>query len=98
MVTNDIKEYFIRKAKEYDEKFGYNYWDSHVKFVVDIAKNLALKNGANVEIVEISAILHDIAKVLKEDEDESHNIVGARIAEDLLIKMSYDKDSIELVR
>lgn len=98
MVTNDIKEYFIRKAKEYDEKFGYNYWDSHVKFVVDIAKNLALKNGANVEIVEISAILHNIAKVLKEDEDESHNIVGARIAEDLLIKMSYDKDSIELVK
>lgn len=93
-MINDIKEYFIQKSEECE----YNYWDNHVRFVVDIAKKLAIPIDANAEIVEISAILHDIAKVLQKDENESHNIVGSRIAVELLENKGYANDKIERVR
>lgn len=97
MIEN-IRNEFIQISKNYEEKNSYNYWDEHVKYVVEIALDLAEKIGADKEIVEISSILHDIAKPLEEREEEPHNVVGADIVHDVLSKMSYDKDKIEKVK
>ncbi len=96
-MIDEIKEYFLEKSNDFNEKYGYNYWENHVKYVTMIAKNLALDVGADIEIVQISAILHDIAKVLEEREEESHNIVGAQIAKELLKNKNYDDEKIDKV-
>lgn len=92
-----IREEFIRISKEYEEKTNYNYWEEHVKYVVDFSLKLAEKVDADREIVEVSAILHDVAKLLVE-ECEPHNIIGANLAQDILNKFSYDQEKIEKVK
>lgn len=93
-----IKEDFIDISNKYYDKTGYDYWNNHVKYVVDIASSLALKYGADKEIVGISAILHDVAKPLEIRGNESHNIVGADIAEEKLKKLNFNQNKIEKVK
>ena len=50
-MIDKIQKYFIKESLEYENKSGYNYWDNHVKYVVDIAERLASKVNANKEIV-----------------------------------------------
>ncbi len=75
-MIDKVQEYFIEISNKHEKKSGYNYWDNHVKYVVQIALDLAREVQADLEIVEISAILHDVAKVLELRENESHNVVG----------------------
>lgn len=97
-MIDDIREEFIKLSNEYEEKTYYNYWEEHVKYVVDFALVLAEKVNADKEIVEISAILHDIAKLIDEKEEIPHNIKGASIAQELLLKMNYDSNKIEPIK
>ena len=92
-----VREEFIKINKEYENKTGYNYWEEHVKYVVDFSLKLAEQVGADLEIVEISAILHDIAKVLVE-ESEPHNIIGADLACDMLNKFGYESEKIDKIK
>ena len=64
MIEN-VRDEFIKISKEYENKTGYNYWEEHVKHVVEYSLKLADQVGANFEVVEISAILHDVAKVVQ---------------------------------
>ena len=59
-MIDSVKHYFIDISNQYENKSGYNYWDNHVKYVTQIAGDLAKEVGADLEIVEISAILHDV--------------------------------------
>lgn len=97
-ITEKIKEELIIRCEKSKEKDGYNFWDEHIKYVVDNAINLAEKYGADVEIVELGALLHDIAMPSEYGEREEHNIYGAEIAEELLTKLNYPKEKIECVK
>lgn len=97
-MVEEIKKCFIERSNEYELKYDYNYWDSHVKYVVKRAVELAKTNNANLAIVEISANSHDLAKVFEEREEESHNLVGSELAVQLLSNKKYNKEKIEKVR
>ena len=43
----------------------YDFWEQHIKYVVDNALNLASKYNADAEIVALGALLHDIALIAK---------------------------------
>ena len=60
-IINQIQEELIKRCKSYEEKTRYNYWEDHIKHVVKNAIELAKQYGANVEIVTLGALLHDIA-------------------------------------
>ena len=98
ILIENIKNELIKMCEENYKRTGYNYWDNHIKYVVKIANELAEKYGADKEIVEISAILHDIAKVLEVRENESHNIVGAEIACEFLQKYSLSENQIKQIQ
>ena len=98
ILIENIKNELIKMCEENYKRTGYNYWDNHIKYVVKIANDLAEKYDADGEIVEISAILHDIAKVLEERENESHNIVGAEIAYKFLQKYSLSENQIKQIQ
>lgn len=97
-IINQIQEELIKRCKSYEEKTGYNYWEDHIKHVVKNAIELAKQYGANVEIVTLGALLHDIAAPAEYGSIEEHHIYGAKIADELLHKLNYPEEKIELVK
>jgi uncharacterized protein len=54
--------------------------------------------GANEEIVEIAAILHDYASVLNEKWDPKHHLKGAELAEKVLPRYHFPRKKIEKIK
>ena len=54
------------------------YRFNHIMNVVDLAERIAAAEGANVDVVRVAALFHDIAKL--EADQEVHAEEGARIA------------------
>ena len=93
-VTNEI----LKRNKWYLEKIdNYDFWNNHIKFVVDEALKLASVYGADKEIVELGALLHDIALVSNIGTKADHHIQGAKIAEEILTNLKYPQDKREKV-
>ena len=66
-------------------------YGTRIKYVVENGIELAKKYGADIEIVELGALLHDIAMPSEYGEREQHHIYGAEIAEQLLTELNYPK-------
>lgn len=97
-VIQKVKEELLVRCKEHEEKVGYDFWNEHIKFVVKNSIELAEKFGADKEIVELGALLHDIAMPSGVGPREEHHIYGAQIAVELLREYGYPEDRIERVR
>ena len=97
-VTEKIQKELIKRCEIYEKKTGYNYWENHIKYVVKNAKKLAIQYNANIEIVELGALLHDIAVPSEYGDPREHHIYGEKIAEELLSKLNYPKEKTELVK
>lgn len=83
--------------KKYSSR-DYNY---HILPVVKNAMLLARRLGADLEITETAAYLHDIGRAIsrkKFERDNIHHITGAAEAAKILKKFGYEKDFIEKVR
>jgi len=78
--------------------YGIGAWDHHIKIVYKLAKKYANEYGASIEIVALAALLHDIASVTDVSYTEEHHIIGAQIAEELLLKENYPEEKIELIK
>ncbi|HOZ53862.1 MAG TPA: HD domain-containing protein [Bacilli bacterium] len=97
-IIKKMENEIIKRSNRFEKKHGYNFWNIHIKFVVENAIILAKKYNADVEIVTLAAILHDIASITKEEYQEEHHIIGAEIAEKLLKESNYPKDKIALIK
>ena len=64
-------------------------WKKHIESVIKYSLLLAEKLGADKEVCEISAILHDITKI--RGQPKNHNITGAKEAGDILEGYGYNK-------
>ena len=99
-ITDNIKnEIMLLNEKftaEAEDKF--NYWEEHVKYVVQEALVLAEKYNADAEIVELGALLHDVASIAKIGTRKEHHITGAEIAETILLKYDYPQEKIDKVK
>ncbi len=62
------------------------------------AVELAKEYGADIEIVELGALLHDISMPSEYGPREEHNVYGVEIADELLTKMNYPEDRKERVK
>lgn len=78
--------------------YGYGIWTHHIRHVVTYAKQLADGTGADKEIVEIAALLHDYASVKDKKIYKDHHIHGAKLAEEILKKYKCPKEKIEKVK
>jgi uncharacterized protein len=58
------------------------YRFNHILNVVDLAAELARKEGTNVDVTRVAALFHDISKL--EAEQDRHAEVGANIAKEYL--------------
>ncbi len=78
--------------------FGYAIWTHHITHVVQSAKQLAALLDADVEIVEIAALLHDYASVKDKALYQDHHINGAVEAEKILAQFDYPAEKIAAVK
>jgi len=81
------------KEKLLGEGSGHDWW--HIKRVWDLARNIAKDESVDLFIVELGALLHDIADWKFTDGDES---VGPRIAGEWLISQGVDDDIVKIVK
>jgi len=98
--------YVIREVQQIVEKacsrdtnvFGYGIWVHHILHVVKIGRKLAKQFGADPEIVEIAALLHDYAGIKDHSLHKEHHIHGAIEAEKILKDLNYPEQKIEAVK
>ncbi|MHA2425494.1 MAG: HD domain-containing protein [Candidatus Thorarchaeota archaeon] len=74
----------------------YNYRLDHVRHVVKIARILGEQVGANQEVVNFAAWLHDIVKPGIVPVAE-HGVESAKVAEEILLSKGTSEDIIEQV-
>ena len=98
-IVQIIKDYVLSANKEYADTAPdhYDFWEQHVRFVVKESLVLAEIYNADKEIVELGALLHDIALVTKTGTRAEHHISGKNIAEQLLSRIDYPSDKKERV-
>jgi uncharacterized protein len=90
----------MRKATEKEAKRRYgsaypafNYRWEHVTAVVTLAIRLAILTGADRDVVEAAAWLHDVRK----DAGDDHPKMGAKFAREFLPKTDFPQKKIECV-
>ena len=99
-MTIEEKIYLMVKdrCEQPTNTYGIGAWDHHIKIVYELAKKHANDYGANREIVAIAALLHDIASVTNVDFTEEHHLIGAELAEEILLKEDYPIEKIQLIK
>jgi uncharacterized protein len=78
--------------------FGYGIWTHHITQVVAYAKKLAPLFNADVEMVELAALLHDYASVKDAALYADHDVHGAIEAERILQQFAYPQPMIDAVK
>lgn len=90
-IKDEAKGYFLNAKGSHD-------WD-HVERVYSLCIEVGKKENADLEILQLSSILHDIGR--KEEDDLCgkicHAETGAVLARELLGKYGIEKDKIEKV-
>ena len=97
-MVEEIKKEVLDSINEYKETSNdhYDFWNEHIKYVYYESIELAKKYGADIEIVSLGALLHDIA-LIKGGTKEKHHIEGAEIARSILEKHNYPQEKLERV-
>lgn len=91
-----VKELYEAKLEGRD---GWCEWlyPNHVLVVAKFAVSLAEKYGANVELAEVAALLHDIADVKMPRKDARHEEESLAIARQVMQDCGYAAEDIRLV-
>ena len=94
-IESEVKE----KIEEYElnSEDNYDFWNEHIKYVYIESQKLADQYGADIEIVKLGALLHDIALICKVGERKDHHINGKILAEEILNKYDYPKEKKDRV-
>lgn len=95
-ILDIVRKHVLERYHKDNKSDEMNMYDTHVKYVVEYANELANKLNADKEIVEISSLLHDISRL--DGSNENHHIDSAKYAEELLKENGYGEDKIEKVK
>lgn len=88
LVMDEVKKDIVKYKEEASDH--YDFWEEHIMYVYEEARSLAVKYNADLEIVCLGALLHDIALIKKVGERKDHHINGKIIAEKILTKYNYN--------
>jgi uncharacterized protein len=97
-VINEIAAIVEAACANETNIFGYGIWTHHISQVARNGVRLAELFGADPEIVEIAALLHDYASVKDEALYKEHHIHSQAEAEKILKGFDYPGERIEAVK
>ena len=94
-----VETYVKERSEEYKNNSpdNYDFWNQHIKYVYDKSIKLAKEYNADLEIVALGALLHDIALINKVGDRKDHHINGEKIAKEVLEKFNYDETKMNRV-
>ena len=95
-IVDEVKEYVLKRIEEYkiNSIDNYDFWNEHIKYVYEESIELARMYGADIEIVSLGALLHDIALINQVGDRKEHHINGEKIAREILEKMNYNQEKM----
>ena len=98
-IIESVEKYVKDKIKEYKltSEDDYDFWNEHIKYVYHESIYLAKKYNANIEIVSLGALLHDIALICKVGDRKDHHINGEKLSAEILDKYNYSNEKKERV-
>ena len=94
-----IEQYVRERCEQYKEDSDdhYDFWNEHIKYVYMESIKLAKSYHANLEIVSLASLLHDIALIEKVGERKDHHINGELISKKILSEIQYDEEKANQV-
>ena len=98
MLIDDIAAMVEAACAAPTNEFGYGIWSHHVTQVVANGRRLAPLLGADAEIVELAALLHDYASICDASLYKEHHLHSADVAERLLAERGYPAERIQAIR
>ena len=72
-------------------------YDQHVRCVADNARSIARTHGADPELSEAAALLHDIADFKMSKRGDAHEQESLRLAREIMEEAGYADEQIKLV-
>ena len=98
-IISEVEKYVKEKIEEYknNSEDHYDFWNEHIKYVYEESLKLAKEYNADLEIVSLGALLHDIALINKVGDRKDHHINGEIIAREVLTNLGYDDSKKERV-
>jgi uncharacterized protein len=97
MITETVREYVFDACQSDSNAFGLAFFEEHLLVVREYSGPLAQALGADAEIVELAAYLHDIAAVQDFAALPKHPILSAETARKVLRDNGYATERIERV-
>jgi uncharacterized protein len=95
-MPEEVRKFVEGECKKPGSKYGYEPYTNHFVPMVNYAKVLAEKLGADLEIVELSSWLHDVGSIVYGR--ENHHVTSSEIAERKLRELGCSEDKIERVK
>ena len=102
-IVSKMQQEIMRRSNEFEEetkgtKDEYNIYKEHIRYVYKYVIILSENKNVDREVLELSALLHDIAMTDKNLDRARHNEDGSIIAEQLLRQEEYPEDKIQFVK
>ena len=96
-----LKE-LIRRSNEFYEKTKgtndeYNMYEEHVKYVYKYVLELSKNKSVDVEVLSLSALLHDVSMTDINLDRSKHNEYSSKIAYEFLIDNDYPEEKAMFV-
>ncbi|MDO4742183.1 MAG: HD domain-containing protein [Candidatus Saccharibacteria bacterium] len=102
-IVDKMRQEIIRRSDIFEAqtkgtKDEYNIYNEHIQYVYKYIVLLARDKDVDREVLELGALLHDIAMTDKSLDRSRHNEYGSEIAEELLRENDYPEDKIQFVK
>lgn len=94
-IMNEVKKEIEIYKRESEDK--YDFWENHIKYVYEESIKLAKLYNANLDIVKLGALLHDIALIKKYGDRKEHHSNGAMLAKNILDKYTIEDNVKERI-
>lgn len=102
IVSKMLQEIIDRSNKFEEQTMGtkdeYNIYREHIQYVYRYVCILSKNRDVDHEVLELSALLHDISMTDSSLDRSRHNELGAEIAQNLLRENNYPEDKIRFVK
>jgi uncharacterized protein len=97
LLVNKISDYVYNECNKSINVFGPSFFQQHILVVAEYGKKLAQLLNADIEVIELSAYLHDISAIYDIGTIQNHNTLSAAITKKILDQYSYPANLIQKV-
>ena len=102
-IVRKMQQEIINRSNSFEEqtkgtKDEYNIYREHIQYVYKYVCLLSKDKDVDHEVLELSALLHDIAMTDKSLDRSKHNEYGSEIAEKLLRENDYPEEKVQFVK